>query len=574
MVTQTEIVDRTYGMWGADLAPPIIFDTAQDAIAGGLGDEYAGFDMKAHNLMVNKQKISKNLGWDFFEVILSHEVGHYDHSPRDLENMIILLHEAKEVVGDLKLAKYVENLFTDTIVNSFIYKNDSRNRQKLVELYNKMSPLSEKKPEAWQVYLRTYEKLWNLSPNTLVSQVTSKAEKAADNIHKMMAPKSIDDVFDQPQWKDKVRKYAEEMKPFINAEKEQSDQQSQGQGKQNSSQNQNNNQGQGQGQGQKQGNQKGNGQQQGQGSSGQGNQGQATPGQGNAKKELGSGVIIHKHDPKKYKQDEKTFGKVAEQIGKDAAKQIYAGLGLGNPRNLEDALINSLAEVYKIILPRARSSRSGKRFIGHGKTKRLQDTNILYSKSTWGIIAPGITTFADKFKMASTKCGRGVATPDLNLLLDTSGSMQGSAYYSVLAAKIAANSTLHNGGAVCVYNFSRRCIGHTDGFQRDKKKVYRLIEHQQSGGTIFPTRELIAGIKKNKDNPQYVLVITDTGFGNVQGAAEALQQVDNQVIGGAFFLVNTYVPLHAELKKTNYEFIPVTDNSLAKETRLRMKKVV
>jgi hypothetical protein len=562
MATQTEIIDRTYGMWGADLAPPIIFETAQDAIAGGLGDEFAGFDMKAHNLMVNKQKISKNLGWDFFEVILSHEVGHYDHSPRDLENMIVLMHEAKEVVGDLKLAKYVENLFTDTIVNSFIYKNDSRNRQKLVQLYNKMSPISEKKPEAWQVYLRTYEKLWNLPASTLVSKVSNKVEKAAQNIQDILTPNSIDDMFDQPQWKDKVRKYAEEMKPFINAEKEQSNQQSQGQGNQSSSQNQNNNQGQGQGQGK--GNQKGNGQQQGQGSSGQ----------GNAKKELGSGVIIHEHDPKKYKQDEKTFGKVAEQIGKDAAKQIYAGLGLGNPRNLEDALINSLAEVYKIILPRARSSKSGKRFIGHSKTKRLQDTNILYSKSAHGIIAPGITTFADKFKMASNKCGRGIATPDLNLLLDTSGSMQGSAYYSVLAAKIAANSTLHNGGAVCVYNFSCRCIGPDQGFQRDKKKVYRLIERQQNGGTIFPTQELITNIRKNKDNPQYILVITDTALSNVESAVSTLQQVDNYVIGGAFFLVNTYGAVREEFKKTNYEFIPVTDNSLAKETRLRMKKVV
>lgn len=563
MAAETEIVDRTYAMWGADLAPPIIFDTAQDAITGGLGDEYAGFDMKGHNLMVNKEKISKNLGWDFFEVILSHEVGHYDHAPRDLEQMIVLMHEAKEVVGDLKLAKYVENLFTDTIVNSFIYKNDSRNRQKLVELYNKMSPVSEQKPEAWQVYLRTYEKLWNLPASTLVSKVSSKVETAAQNIQNILTPNSIDDVFDQPQWKDKIKKYAEEMKPFINEEKEQSDQQDDGQSGNSGSQNKNNNSGN-----QGQGSQNGNTGNQQQGS------GQTQPGQDKGKKELGSGIIIHQHDPKKYKHDEKTFGRVAEQIGKDDAKQIYAGLGLGSPCNLEDALIDSLAEVYKIILPRARSSRTGKRFVGYSKTRRLNEANIPYSQSTWGIIAPGITTFADKYKLASTKCGRGIATPDLNLLLDTSGSMQGSAYYSVLAAKIAANSTLHNGGAVCVYNFSCSCIGHTQGFQRDKKKVYRLIERQQRGGTTFPTRELIAGIKKNKDNPQYVLVITDTGFGNVQDAADALKQVDNQVIGGAFFLVNTYVPLHAELKQTNYEFIPVTDNSLAKETRLRMKKVV
>jgi len=561
MATQTEIVDRTYAMWGADLAPPMVFDTEQDAIKGGLGDEYAGFDMKAHNLMVNKQKISKNLGWDFFEVILSHEVGHYDHSPRDLENMIILMHEAKQVLGDLKLAKYVENLFTDTIVNSFIYKNDSRNRSKLVKLYNKMSPLSEKKPEAWQLYLRTYEKLWKLPANTLVPRVNQRVEKAAQNIESILAPNGIEDVFDQPQWKDKVRKYAEEMKPFINAEKEQSSQQGQGQGGQGGSQGQN----QSQGQGNQQGNQKGNKQQA---------PGQVGQGKGDAKKELGSGIIIHKHDPKRYKQDEKTFGKVAEQIGKDAAKQIYAGLGLGSPRNLEDSLINSLAELYTIILPRARSSRSGKRFIGYNKTRRLQDANIPYSQSTWGIIAPGITTFAEKFKMASAKCGRGVSTPDLNLLLDTSGSMQGSAYYSVLAGKIAANSTLRNGGAVCVYNFSGRCIGHDQGFQRDKKKLYRLIERQQNGGTTFPTRELLAGIRKNKDHPQYILVITDTGFSNVQDAANSLQQVDNYVVGGAFFLVNTMVPLHAELTKMNYEFIPVSGNQLAKETRLRMKKVV
>jgi len=558
--TLTQIVDETYRTWGAELDPPIIFKTEKEARESALGDEYAGFDMGAHNLLINKEKIDKNIGWDLFPVILSHEVGHYSLSPFDLENMIYLVHEAKKVFGDVKTAKHIENLFTDTIVNSYIFKNDKNNKGKIVKLYNKMCPINDDSPDAWKVYLRTYEKLWNLNDNTLVKNCSKEVIDAADKISKMMAPKGLADVFDQPEWRTKMKKYAEIMKPFIDAEKQDSSQQGQGQA----------------GQGQNQGNQN-----QGQGNQSQGNTGQQNPaqtgqGQGNAQKDLGSGVIINKHDPKKYKQDEKTFGRVAEQIGKDEAKQIYAGLGLGTPHNLEDALIDSLAELYTIIIPKARSYRTGKKHVGYQKVdaSKFNKADLVFSISTGGKLMPGYNTFSKRFKESNNRAGPGLKTPDLNIALDTSGSMQGAAYYSVLASKIDANSTLKAGGAVAVYNFSGKCIGHEQGFMRDKRKIYRLIERQQSGGTTFPTKQIVDGIYKNKKNPQYLVVITDTAWSNVQDAVKALQKVDNYLVGGAFFLVNTGVPLHSDLNRFNYDVIPVSDNSLARETRLRMRKVL
>lgn len=612
--TLTEIVNRTYRTWGAELSPPIIFQTEQESRDSVLGDEYAGFDMGGHNLMMNKEKIDKNLGMDFFPVILSHEVGHYSLAPFDLENMIYLVHEAKKVFGDVKTSKHIENLFTDTIVNSYIFKNDTHNKDKIVKLYNKMCPPNQNSPDAWKVYLRTYEKLWNLKPDTLVKGCSKDVDDAAVKISKILAPNHLGNVFDQPEWRTKIRKYAEVMKPFIDAEKQDSCQKGQGKGGQGQNQG-NQSQGQGnqsqgnsgqqnpaqnsQGQGQNQGSQSNGQNSQQQGNSGQhpgqnqgsqsytpgnqagGNQGQQNPaqagqGQGNRQKELGAGIIINKHDPKGAKQDEKTFGRVAEQIGKDEAKAIYAGLGLGSPSNLEDALIDSLAELYTIVLPRAKSFRTGKKFIGYQKVSasKFNKADLVYSISSGGRLIPGYNTFAQRFKESNNLAGEGMKTPDLNIALDTSGSMQGAAYYSVLASKIAANSTLKAGGAVAVYNFSCRCIGHEKGFMRDKKKVYRLIERQQNGGTTFPTKELVDNILKNKENPQYLMVITDTAWSNVSDAVKALQQVDQCLVGGAFFLVNTVVPLHSDLNRFNYEIIPVSDSSLTGETRLRMRKVL
>lgn len=540
-----ETAHKTYRNWGAELDPPIIFESEEEALASSLGNEYAGFDMGGHNLMINKEKISKNLGWDLFEVILSHEVGHHSLAPYDLENMIYMIHQAKQVLGSVQEAKLIENLFTDTIVNSFIYKNDQKNRQALVKLYNKMSPPSAEKPKAWKLYLRTYEKLWNLTPGTLVKSTPADVEQAAGSMVKMLAPRDISDIFQQPEWQDKVRKYAEIMKPFINEEKQENQTQSSQGG--NKSKN---------------------------GDAGQ-NKTQGSSGKGEEKKELGSGIIIHRHNPASYKQDEKTFGKVAEAIGKDEAKEIYAGLGLGTPGTLEDSLINSLAELYTIRLPKAQCSKTGKKFIGYKKVSasKLIEADIPFSVTTGGRLIPGYNTFARRFKEASFKIGNGLGIPDLIIALDTSGSMQGSAYYSVLAAKIAANSTLYAGGAVAVSNFSGQCIGHEQGFMRDKKKIYKIIERQQNGGTVFPVQEL-AGLISKHNRLQYLIAITDTAFSNVEDAVNGLRQVDSYLVGGAFLLVNTSVPLHNDLNKFNYDIIPVTGAALPKEINLRMRKVL
>lgn len=543
-------INRTNRLWGAELSPPLVFETEEEAIESPLGDELAGFDMGSHNLMINKKKIERNFGKEFLEVILSHEVGHYALAPYDLENMIYLLHAANSVLGDLDSAKYAENLFTDTIVNSYIYKNDPRNKQAIVKFYQRMGRTSEKTPELWQAYLRSYEKLWGLNSGTIVRGVSKKAETAASSIAKMMAPGSISDIFNQPEWQDKMKKYAETVKDLIKEEKDQLEKKKQQDANCSNSNAPNK-------------------------SSGQPSPANTSQGSGNAGKELGSGVIIHKHDPKAYKQDDKTFGKVAEKIGKDDAIAIYAGLGLGSPRTLEDSLINSLAELHTIRFPKSYCSKTGKKFNGYTKVSasNLVRADIPYSVLTGGRIIPGHNTFAKRFKEASFSYGLGKRVPDLVLALDTSGSMQGEAYYSVLAAKIAANSTLEAGGAVAVSNFSCTSIGHEQGFLRDKKKIYKLIELQQGGGTTFPTSELVQLITGHKE-PQYLVVVTDTGFYNVQEAIHSLETIDKKLVGGAFLLVNTTTPIHSELNKFNYDIVPVSGSSLPKEIQLKMKRVL
>lgn len=548
-----EIIKRTNHLWGAELSPPIIFETEEEAQKSPLGNELAGFDMGSHNLMINKTKIEQKYGKEFLEVILSHEVGHYALAPYDLENMIYLIHDAKEILGNIEIAKYAENLFTDTIVNSYIYKNDPKNKQSTVKLYQKMNNAPGESPAAWKVYMRTYEKLWGLKAGTFTKGIDKRVEDAASSISKMLTPKNLSDIFNQPEWREKMKAYAEIMKPFLNEEKNEIEKQKQQQCASGSCPAQKDSSK----------------------APGQPSPANTAPGSGNAGKELGSGIIIHKHDPKECKQDDKTFGKVAETLGKDEAIAIYAGLGLGKSRLLEDELIDSLAELYTIRFPKSYCSKTGKKFNGYNKVgaSNFVRADIPHSTLIGGKIIPGYNTFAKRFKESSVQYGEGKRAPDLVLALDTSGSMQKEAYYSVLAAKIAANSTLEAGGAVAVSNFSYACIGHEQGFLRDKKKVYKLIELQQGGGTVFPTSELVNLINHHRE-PQYLVVVTDTAFSNLEDAVKSLESLDRKLVGGAFLLVNTPVLLDQELNKFNYDVIPVSANGLPREIQLKMKRVL
>jgi len=158
---------RIKKLWNADLNPPIIYDTRKEA-KPHLGDEIAAFDCEEISIMVSKPKVEEYVGLENMDMIVAHEVGHYAMIPYDWSTYLTLINEADKVIKNVESAEHVANLFSDAILNTYIFNHD----KKIVEMYKKMAEDSESQPEDWQLYVRSYEKLWNLADGTLISSVS------------------------------------------------------------------------------------------------------------------------------------------------------------------------------------------------------------------------------------------------------------------------------------------------------------------------------------------------------------------------------------------------------------------
>ncbi len=494
--------DKTWNeikkLWGADLDKPTIFQTQKEA-QKRIGDEIAAFDSSNNRIMVSAEKLDEKVGKEFLGTVVSHEVGHYAMIPYDLATLMSLVNSADKVLKNVKLAKYVENLFADTVLNTFIYRNEKSTNpidRKIVKLYEKMSGDSSNSPDAWKLYLRSYEKLWNLPDKTLATNVSNKVDNDAQSISDLLTHQT----FLRDNWNKRMKTYTEILEPYLRDENQQ-------------------------------------------------------------KKELGKGILLQPQDPKQMKDIAGNIKKAAKSMSKKQIKRIVTGLGLGTPQQANRWFYESKSQSYAVHLPRIMSMNSGtfpftpKRW---NFSDPISELDIAYSIQQAGAILPG-STYQWTHRESE---GRHIQhkKPDLLILLDTSGSMGDPNKYvsnSVIASMAASRCALNTGSKVGVINFS--CKSKTLYHTTDKKKIDDLLLHHQNGGTNLPTQEVLDVLDRNKQKPNYLLMITDTAASNLKTAKEYYQRASKKICGGTILLVDTVKNQLDSFEKMGYNVHPILD---------------
>jgi hypothetical protein len=515
--------------------PDIIQD--KERVVNEMQNEIAFIDMSNRQIKVNYPKLVKDLGPKSIWPVLVHEALHHKFCPYDLKTAVTLLNESDKVFHNIEKAKFAENIFSDSLVNTYAVKKGDKS---IVGVYK---ALGSKNPgdAFWNLYMRTYERLWNLPKFTLAKQIEAKTDCDAKKLEEIVS----DVIYRSDKWPKAMNEFAKVIKDYIkenhvpkkSKDNGSSSQQSQGAG---------------------------------QGQSGQGSSQKQSPKPSPIDKGL-----IDQHSPKdfapkgkdkaSYSQTEKELRGLAKQTGNDPKQygRIVSGLGLGSGSAALKWFYRDLASCFDIRMPSA-ITNSGSYPQGHSEWDLDDDENeldVAHSISQYGAIVPGYTTFKQikaqgDFGKNSTSC------PDLLLCIDSSISMpepKKELSPAVLSAMVASKKALSMDRSVAVLNFSDRFC--TQEYTRDKELIDDMIVKFTAGGTVLPGEE-IKKIVLGRKEKQHILIITDAEieYQTLMPCLGALEEaVQKGKAGGTVFLINSNEGASKQLEKIGYNVIRVTD---------------
>lgn len=189
--------DEAWRFWGCPaLDEPTVYTCPAEA-EKNMGESLAFIDMQTRQISVNAPKLQQLAGLEFLPVVEKHEIGHHLVIPYDLKTFLILLERAGRVFPDKDSAHTVQNLFSDSIVNTGIYRKGDR---KVAELYKHLKGTNA----AWKIYLRCYEHTMGLASGTLAPSMSSEEEKDAVKLGRI-----VEEAISSPsKWPAKAQAYA------------------------------------------------------------------------------------------------------------------------------------------------------------------------------------------------------------------------------------------------------------------------------------------------------------------------------------------------------------------------------
>ncbi len=159
------------------LAAPILCRTQEDAKREGLEGSFAMIRIRDERIVIGLSEIVELSLAGHAHAILSHEVGHYVHAPGTLLEHIRLRDRIRRTLPT-ELASHaglVANLYTDLLLN------DRLQRSKAADIAAVFVALRRPETsELWTLYMRAYERLWLLSPDTLCAPPSGAIEGDAD----------------------------------------------------------------------------------------------------------------------------------------------------------------------------------------------------------------------------------------------------------------------------------------------------------------------------------------------------------------------------------------------------------
>ncbi len=537
--------------WGfVRLKKPKVFIKQAEALKE-MGREFAFFNFKDKDTFVNWFLLETAGITRLLPEIFGHEIGHHVRIPSDPPTHAILLAPIlkwlgafRHNIGSLELkrfvneAKLIENLFSDTLINGVLHSNGFR----MLELYSKLFDPSIKMKidqalqlpprtdyslsPLWQLYLRSYEKLWDLDPGTLVRNISHKVERDADGINSIV--RGIRSKYD---WIKAIVAYAEIIHKYYYEEAAE----------------------------------EGNmldffGQQSYIPGGKPGKEIRFAPGEGDIEGDL-RGLVEEAGDPLNYK-------KIIEALGLNPRKAdiwYYRDLASKNtvkfppvpqrsgdlvPEGLEIWDVDDPVESLDIV----ESFTAGIVFIKRGK-------------EVVPAILPGITALK-RIYSEGIQDNPGTIRPNLKIVLDMSGSMvtpDQERSFAVESAFILAESALNVGMLVSVTIFDDDY--RTLEFTRDRDKIGEYLVTYFGGRTTYPGREVIRTSAPYAGRPTHLVIITDMELNNMDEAIEDMDKALKVAGGGGvlYLIKRSWIygskikdPTLSKIRKVGYKVVPVT----------------
>ncbi len=184
----------------------------------------------------------------------------------------------------------------------------------------------------------------------------------------------------------------------------------------------------------------------------------------------------------------------------------------------------------------------------------IEEIDWLQSSIRSGHPIPGVNTVAWEYGSDPEPLGAEPFPIDLDIYVDTSGSMPDphrSMSHIALGAFIFALSVLRQGGAVrvTIWSYDERNLLSTNTFSTSKETVLSTLCHSIRGGTQFPVKHWETALNSHQDrsNVVHTVILSDDGidtwFQNpriypLEQVTSILARVQNEFKGGGTVILN------------------------------------
>lgn len=131
--------------------------------AAGLTGSFAMIRLVDHSVVISLRQIAELGLQQFSREILAHEIGHHVLCPADLTDNARLLSRIRlGLPGVTQYAPMISNLYSDLLINDRLARN---NQLDMAGVYKQLGTTNDS--QLWLLYMRIYELLWRLPPQTL-----------------------------------------------------------------------------------------------------------------------------------------------------------------------------------------------------------------------------------------------------------------------------------------------------------------------------------------------------------------------------------------------------------------------
>ena len=238
-------------------------------------------------------------------------------------------------------------------------------------------------------------------------------------------------------------------------------------------------------------------------------------------------------------------------------KIILGNFPISRDKQLRHWFYKQLADDYTLTMPLSPAKKSSV-FPETPKRCSLEDlpeADIQYGLNFFPRVHPDYLYRWDSQKGVSYG---GKSTPDLLIVLDSSGSMPNPKNYfsyALVSGMIAEKAALDQSNKVGVINFSDEAI--YQPFTTNPDDIDEALAHYFGGNTIIPA-ELIYEVVKKHDHSIHILMITDARIQNLLPEIDCLENSLNQAKGGGtIFLLDSYSQNSQRLEEIGYDLVLV-----------------